>query len=154
MPEALTCTQCGGILNEDYVCSYCGARFKKPDAPEVNNVTINVTNNFHSQPATPTVVVPTSSPVNAETREPESTGTLVEAPQDNNSEEPTTNKGNLEEFVDNSSGLLILMLLASAGLIIFGVNTDNDFMLIVGGVIGAIFLFLSSHYHKRKGDDK
>lgn len=31
--EDLTCTKCGGMLGENYVCPYCGTRFK-PNTPQ------------------------------------------------------------------------------------------------------------------------
>ena len=155
MPEALVCQQCGGMLNDNYQCSYCGTIYKKPDVPTTHNVTINVTNNFNSQAATPSFVVQPPTPA----EEPASAEEVVvanpdESVQNNDTQPVEDTPSGLENFVNNSAGLLILMLLASAGLLIYGVNTDNEFMILIGGIIGAIFLLLSSKYNKRKDNDK
>lgn len=152
MPEGLVCSQCGGPLNEDYVCTYCGTRYRKPES---RNVTINVTNNYNG-------VMPTAAPA-----EPEQTPAPViqeqvepvaqeQAPStETEAETPSTEekRSSIEEFVNNSFGLLFLMLIGAGALLIIGVNTNNEFMIILGAVVGALFLFLSSKYHKGKDDD-
>lgn len=151
MPEGLVCTQCGGPLNEDYVCTYCGTRYRKPEA---QHVTINVTNNYNAAPIpTPPVQqeqVMSEPPVE---QEQETSQIVGEQPESDQEQEQEQKGSSLEQFVNNSFGLLFILLIGAGALIIGGVNTNNDFMLILGIIVGAIFLFLSSQYHKRKDDD-
>lgn len=157
MPEGLVCSQCGGPLNEDYVCTYCGTRYRKP---ETQHVTINVTNNYNAapvctppQPAEQEQPAPEPSTENSQEEQPSvSEQTSVEQSQSQEQEQEQAGSA-LEQFVNNSFGLLFILLIGAGALIIGGVNTNNDFMLILGIVVGAIFLFLSSKYHKRKDDD-
>lgn len=157
MPEGLVCSQCGGPLNEDYVCTYCGTRYRKP---ETQHVTINVTNNYNAapvcvppQPAEQEQPAPEPSTENSQEEQPSvSEQTSIEQSQSQEQEQEQTGSA-LEQFVNNSFGLLFILLIGAGALIIGGVNTNNDFMLILGIVVGAIFLFLSSKYHKRKDDD-
>lgn len=152
MAEELVCKQCGGPLNEDYVCTYCGTRYQKPTA---QTVTINVTNNYNAPPmpqSAPEQLAPApqqETPVPSESEQP-SDSTLTESQPEQEKKESS----GLTEFVNNSFGLLVLMLLGAGALIVFGVKTNNDFMLIIGLVVGAIFLFLSSKFHGGKDDSK
>lgn len=158
MPEGLVCSQCGGPLNEDYVCTYCGTRYRKP---ETQHVTINVTNNYNAapvcappQPAEQEQPAPEPPTENSQEEQPSvSEQTYVEQSQSQEQEQEQQQGSSLEQFVNNSFGLLFILLIGAGALIIGGVNTNNDFMLILGIVVGAIFLFLSSKYHKRKDDD-
>lgn len=152
MADVLICKQCGGPLNEDYVCTYCGTRYQKPQQP---TVTINVTNNYNAPTQQPQPEPAKEEEVQAqkppseqvpvqEASEPEPE---VEVPKN---EEESPKQSSLEEFVNNSFFLLFLMLVGSGALIVFGVKSDNEVMIIIGAIVGVIFLILSSKYHSGK----
>lgn len=149
MIEQLSCTACGALLNADYVCPYCGSRYKKPEnAP---NTTTIVINNYGTAPTGIPGFTQPQAPVPEPEPEPETT-------QENNTSEPVASeeeapKSAITEFVNNSFGLMVLLLGAAITLCIIGVNSNNDFMIFLGIIIGAIFLFLSSKMTPKKKKD-
>lgn len=148
MPDMVVCTQCGGMLNEDYSCPYCGARYKKPETSStVTNIIIN--NNYAPAP-TPTVPAPVTTELEPE---PEPEPTHEPPTQDESESEPEPTMSGLTEFVNNSLGLMCILLIAAVGLCIYGVNTDNELLITIGIIVGVVFVFLSSKMKPRGKDD-
>lgn len=147
MPDLAVCTQCGGMLNEDYSCPYCGARYKKPESSNtVTNIVIN--NNYVQAPPTPTPAPPAEPEPPTPEPEPEPSTPEPEPPA-----EPEPPTSGLTEFVNNSFGLMVILLAATVGLCIYGVKTGNDFLIVLGLIVGAVFVFLSSKYSNSRKDD-
>lgn len=148
MAEVLVCSQCGGMLDENYTCPYCGAHYKKPET--TNNVTnIVINNNFA---ATPPVAANIPAPEPQPEPEPQTEPEPQQEQEQEVSVEQEPHESGLTEFVNNSFGLMAILLIAAVGLCIYGVNTNNDLLIGVGIVVGIVFVFLSSKM-KPKSDN-
>lgn len=143
MAEALTCTQCGGMLDENYRCPFCGAMYEKPQE-QTTTYNVNIVNNYGSPTTTasaPNLPPPTAPPTNE-------APPIDEEPQ----EEPTGGSAVQQEselddketkFIKDNSMQLIFLLAVAIGGVCFGVWLKHDWMIVVGVISGALFAALS-----------
>lgn len=130
MAEVLTCNQCGGLLDENYKCPFCGAVYVKPQ-DNTTTYNVNIVNNYGTEPP-PAPIQPPAQPTEEPPREKPTGGT-----------DATNNTPEETDFVkDNSFQLIVLLLVAILGVCI-GIWRNHDWMIVAGLISGALFSALS-----------
>ena len=153
--EDLTCTKCGGVLDENYVCPYCGTRFK-PNTPQqqVNNINIIINNNVVTpeKPEEPVVPVePEEVPA-----EPEDVPEAAEPePEDVPDDVPTESekKSAFSEAATkfaNKSFVLYICALIGIPVLLYNWRTSGNDWFAVGALGAGVLVYFISHFFKER----
>lgn len=155
--EDLTCTKCGGVLDANYVCPYCGTRFK-PNTPQqqVNNINIIINNNVVTPekpeepavPAEPEDVHP--EPEDVPTEPGDEPAVPDDAPTESASAEK---KGAFSEAATkfaNKSFVLYICALIGIPVLLYNWRTSGNDWFAVGALGAGVLVYFISHFFKER----
>ena len=151
MPQVLNCSQCGGLLNEDYVCAFCGARYEKPTDTDIT-YNVNIVNNYGNPLANVhPAVTPNSLATQVPTPPPAAGLAITNTDVDTEAaqEQPTAEKESTNQtdestakvkqcIEDNGAQLCIYLIIALVG-VVWGILGNHDWMVVVGLIFAALF---------------
>lgn len=155
--EDLTCTKCGGVLDANYVCPYCGTRFK-PSTPQqqVNNINIIINNNVVTPEKPEEPVVPAESEeVHTEPEdvpaEPEDVPEAEETePEDVTTAEKKSAFSEAATKFANKSFVLYICALIGVPVLLYNWRTSGNDWFAVGALGAGVLVYFISHFFKER----
>lgn len=154
--EEMVCSRCGGALDDDLKCPYCGVKYKRNDPTTqigANIENINVTVNIQG-PSQQAEVQPIQEPSEPEPQltpvSPSITDDEAEDEDEVNEDTPKEKWAGLSSFVSKFWVIIIILVGGGAIVMVYGRRIEND-LYMAGGIIAFITgLIFATYYNGGK----